>query len=36
MCSYLCEEEGMTVDEALDSFAAVRSPGVKHGMNSHN
>lgn len=31
MCSYLCEAEGMTVDEALDSFAAVRSPGVKHG-----
>lgn len=32
MCSYLCEAEGMTVDEALDSFAAVRAPGVKHGV----
>lgn len=31
MCSYLCEAEGMTVDDALDSFAAVRPPGVKHG-----
>ena len=31
MCSYLCEAEGMSVDEALDSFAAVRPPGVKHG-----
>jgi Dual specificity phosphatase, catalytic domain len=35
MCSYLCEAEGMTVDDALDSFAAVRPPGVKHGETRH-
>ncbi|KDD76743.1 hypothetical protein H632_c121p1 [Helicosporidium sp. ATCC 50920] len=30
VCSYLCQEEGLSVDEALQSFAAARPPGVKH------
>lgn len=31
VCSYLCQAHGMTVDEALASFAKARPPGVKHG-----
>lgn len=31
VCSYLCQAHGMTVDEALASFAEARPPGVKHG-----
>jgi hypothetical protein len=31
VCSYLCQECGMTVPEALESFAQARPPGVKHG-----
>lgn len=31
VCSYLCQACGMTVPEALESFAAARPPGVKHG-----
>lgn len=30
VCSYLIEHCGLTVDEALQSFAASRPPGVKH------
>lgn len=31
VCSYLCQECGLTVPEALESFAQARPPGVKHG-----
>eukprot|EP00889_Picochlorum_renovo_P003138 jgi/Picre1/30168/NNA_005537.t1 len=31
VCSYLCQAHGMTVIEALASFAEARPPGVKHG-----
>jgi len=31
VCSYLCQVCGMTVPEALESFAQARPPGVKHG-----
>lgn len=31
VCSYLCQACGMSVDEALESFAEARPPGVKHG-----
>lgn len=30
VCSYLVEVAGMSIDEALDAFAAVRPPGVRH------
>lgn len=30
VCSYLCQACGLTVDQALESFAAARPPGVKH------
>lgn len=30
VCSYLCQACGMTVAQALESFAAARPPGVKH------
>lgn len=30
MCSYLCEAEGWSVAAAMEAFAAVRPPGVKH------
>eukprot|EP00887_Chlorella_sp_A99_P000324 scaffold13.g324.t1 len=30
VCSYLCQACGLTVQQALDSFAAARPPGVKH------
>mgnify|MGYP001806799093 FL=1 len=30
MCSYLIEHCGLTVDQALQSFASSRPPGVKH------
>jgi hypothetical protein len=31
VCAYLCQACGMSVDEALESFAEARPPGVKHG-----
>ncbi|KAL4422635.1 hypothetical protein ABPG75_008832 [Micractinium tetrahymenae] len=30
VCSYLCQACGLTVEQALESFAAARPPGVKH------
>lgn len=30
VCSYLCEAEGCSVAAAMEAFAAVRPPGVKH------
>lgn len=30
VCSYLCQACGLSVDQALESFAAARPPGVKH------
>jgi len=30
LCAYLIQVCGLTVDEALASFAAARPPGVKH------
>ena len=30
VCSYLCEAEGWGVAAAMEAFAAVRPPGVKH------
>ena len=30
VCSYLVQACGLTVDEALEAFAAARPPGVKH------
>jgi len=30
VCSYLCESEGCSVATAMEAFAAVRPPGVKH------
>jgi hypothetical protein len=30
VCSFLCQACGLTVDQALESFAASRPPGVKH------
>ncbi len=30
MCSYLVEHCGLSVQQALDAFAASRPPGVKH------
>jgi protein-tyrosine phosphatase len=30
LCSYLCQAHGMSVEEALETFAKARPPGVKH------
>ncbi|KAI7835650.1 hypothetical protein COHA_010442 [Chlorella ohadii] len=30
VCSYLCQACGLSVEQALESFAAARPPGVKH------
>lgn len=30
VCSYLVEVAGLSIDEALDAFAMVRTPGVRH------
>lgn len=30
LCSFLCQALGLSVEDALDSFAAARPPGVKH------
>jgi len=30
LCSYLCQAMGLSVEEALETFASARPPGVKH------
>lgn len=35
LCSYLCQACGLSVEQALDCFAAARPPGVKHEKFIH-
>jgi len=35
LCSYLCQALGLSVEEALETFAAARPPGVKHEKFVH-
>lgn len=30
MCSYLCEVQGISPEEAIDRFKRARPPGIKH------